>query len=144
VEEYLQRYPALAANDEAALDLIDNELLLRRERGEAPKLEEYLQRFRSWTAQLKILFEVGVAFDVRALRPPEQAAGRGNATRADGAAPSPSNPVCPGVASDEEPLPARLGRYQVLGCLGAGGMGVVYRAHDPHLDRDVAIKVNRR
>jgi Tol biopolymer transport system component len=35
----------------------------------------------------------------------------------------------------------RLGRFEILGSLGAGGMGEVYRAHDPQLNRDVAIKV---
>src|ERR1700674_821553 len=35
-----------------------------------------------------------------------------------------------------------LGPYQVLGLIGAGGMGEVYRARDPRVGRDVAIKVS--
>ncbi|MGH9651655.1 MAG: protein kinase domain-containing protein, partial [Terriglobales bacterium] len=36
---------------------------------------------------------------------------------------------------------SRLGPYEVLAPIGAGGMGEVYRARDPKLKRDVAIKV---
>ncbi|HXR97938.1 MAG TPA: protein kinase [Terriglobales bacterium] len=41
-------------------------------------------------------------------------------------------PVAPGT---------RLGRYEIVARIGAGGMGVVYRAHDPRLDRLVAVKL---
>jgi eukaryotic-like serine/threonine-protein kinase len=35
----------------------------------------------------------------------------------------------------------QLGGYEVVDGIGAGGMGEVYRAHDPVLQRDVAIKI---
>src|SRR5262245_22559173 len=35
----------------------------------------------------------------------------------------------------------RLGAFEIVSTLGAGGMGEVYRARDPRLDREVAIKV---
>ena len=37
-----------------------------------------------------------------------------------------------------------LGRYQILELIGEGGMATVYKAHDTHLEREVAIKVIRR
>jgi serine/threonine protein kinase len=51
-----------------------------------------------------------------------------------------------GVDRVAEPVPApaeqkRLGRYQVVAELGRGAMGTVYEAHDPRIDRIVAIKI---
>jgi serine/threonine protein kinase len=37
----------------------------------------------------------------------------------------------------------RFGKYEIIGLIGSGGMGDVYRARDPRLERDVAIKAIR-
>ena len=51
---------------------------------------------------------------------------------AGGVLPAPSIPLAPGT---------RAGRYVVLTLVGRGGMGDVYAAHDPELDRRVALKI---
>ncbi len=49
----------------------------------------------------------------------------------------------PAGARDRPELPATIGRFVVDGHIGLGGMGHVLSAHDPQLDRTVAIKLHR-
>ena len=44
---------------------------------------------------------------------------------------------------EQQPLPQQIGRFLIRRRLGKGGFGVVYLAHDPGLDRLVALKVPR-
>src|SRR5580765_2835431 len=56
-------------------------------------------------------------------------------------------PAGSGSAKDQVlptlPRGATIGRYVVLGLVGRGGMGEVYAAYDPELDRKVAVKLLR-
>src|SRR5262249_33296051 len=60
----LRRYLGLDADAELVLDLIYNEVLLRQEAGQAPRLEEYLDRFPHLADPLRAQFEVDQALGV--------------------------------------------------------------------------------
>ena len=45
------------------------------------------------------------------------------------------------MSDDRRALPASIGPYELLGQLGRGGGGQVFRAWDPRLEREVALKM---
>jgi serine/threonine-protein kinase len=47
-------------------------------------------------------------------------------------------------APQRQAAPERLGKYALLGLVGKGAMGVVYKSFDPHIKRPVALKTIRR
>src|SRR6516162_4557181 len=52
-EAYLERHPALRADQDAAVEFVFGEYVLREDLGEAPALEEYQQRFPEHAARLR-------------------------------------------------------------------------------------------
>jgi tetratricopeptide (TPR) repeat protein len=81
-EHYLGAFPAVAADEEAALDVIYAEFVLRQGQGEAVDLEAFLSRFPQFAEQLRLQLDFGWA--MRSTRRPASIAsreGRQNAAR---------------------------------------------------------------
>jgi WD40 repeat protein/tetratricopeptide (TPR) repeat protein len=111
-ETILGGHPDLQFDQEATLELVYNEILLREELNEAPALEEYQRRFPALAERLALLFTVHAALE-------DEPAG-GDESAAE--------------------LPQIRG-YDVLREIGRGGMAVVYEARQRGVNRRVALKM---
>jgi WD40 repeat protein len=76
-------------------------------------------------------------------RPPAKAepSSRSTGRHAGGSTQSSASGARPAPAASPGAAPHKVGRFEVRAKLGAGAFGTVYRAYDPPLDREVALKV---
>lgn len=138
VEEVLRDHPDMRENLDAMFGLVVQEISLRARSAETPIVAEYVGRFPEIEERLRRHFAVSptvsarlnqeqATYNTQWLAQPQLA----GETRL----PHEQAPTAPAE------LPATMGEYEVLGELGRGGMGVVYKARHRTLHRFAALKM---
>lgn len=114
--------------------LLELEIELRQNAGETLQVSEYETRFPQAVKTVRAVFEGAIRDQatVSSVTAAGLETSRGPVQKAKRSA----------TGDQSAPL-KQLGRFQIKSVLGEGAFGTVYRAHDPQLDRDVAVKVPR-
>ncbi len=141
-------FPYVKANEQLWLDCIYAEFCLREERGQTPSPNSYISRFPAHADELRKLFEIHAELNRPSLLAEPFRNGSDPAGLDESEVTTPPT-VCASqttnpaqdVAFIPSPPESLIGDYQVLSKIASGGMGVVYKAYHPQLDRLVAIKL---
>ncbi len=112
--------------------------LTRFRKGERPSLSEYAGRYPVLADEIRELFPALVEIEqLGFVGGVAEEAGAPSATEAC----DPAAGLAAAAGDKSRPWPERLGDYRILGCIGEGGMGVVYEAVRESLRSHVALKV---
>ncbi len=154
LEDYVCRYPELGVIEQLPRQLLLNEYRILQRWGDRTKPEDYLARFPLHSDRLRAeLTQIATQFANYHVNRLRISCPHCHATieLADGSLSDVSCPCCSGsfnlLSKGVEPASARerrLGRFELVETIGAGSFGTVWKARDPELKRDVAIKVPRR